>query len=158
MLLSMNSISCSYEYSPKYNNEYPSVEKALGKLDSFERLSFDEEDLLKEYLSSCLFDKNTPFQTSLHYSERTYKIERTVFGKAHKGLFYNYSDRLLGDGWSAGVVSAKSLGLVPQSAAFFEEVLRVFHGAAQLDLQHVILGCNPSNGHSYLIFGYKYWN
>lgn len=100
-------------------------------------------------------DKNTPFNTFLHYSDPTAREERTVFGAAKKGLFYNYDDRLFGEKWSAGIdKAAKSAPL--KSARYFEIALNHFHGVETVDLQHVILGCNMSNGYSYLIFGYTY--
>jgi hypothetical protein len=34
--------------------------------------------------------------------------------------------------------------------------LNHFHDTDKVDLQHVMLGLNRSNGHSYLIFGYTY--
>lgn len=107
-------------------------------------------------LSPIAHDKNTPMQTFLHYSDPTAREERTVFGSRKKGLFYNYSDRLVGKRWEEGCKLATQKGLPLKSAAFYEEVLKHFHDSDDLDLQHVILGCNMSNGYDYLVFGYTY--
>ena len=99
--------------------------------------------------------KKDTINTFLHYSDPTAREERTVFGKAKRGLFYNYDDRLYGDDWTRGVKKAKELSR-PKTAEFYEIALKEFHNAETLDLQHIILGCNMSNGYSYLIFGYTY--
>lgn len=100
-------------------------------------------------------DKNEEFPTFLHYNEPDIS-ERTVFGAAKDGLFYNYSDRLGGDKWHEGLRLAKEQGKKPKTAAYFEVALNHFHSSTDVDLQHVILGVNRSNGFSYLIFGYTY--
>lgn len=101
-------------------------------------------------------DREVPFCTFLHYSDPTTREERTVFGSERKGLFYNYDDRLLGDKWTAGLKIAESQA-VKNSARYFEIALSHFHDKPA-SLEHVILGCNMSNGHSYLVFGYMYWH
>lgn len=101
-------------------------------------------------------DKNQPFETFVHYSDPSSRQERTVFGAAKPGLFYNYSDRLIGDLWDAGCKKAAKKKLKPKTAAFFEVVLNTFHGSKDVNLQHVQLGCNRMSGYSYLIFGYTY--
>jgi len=106
-------------------------------------------------LSFPCFDKNQPFKTDLHYSDPTAGQERTVFGVAKQGLFYNYSDRLCGDEWNKGWEAA-SKEATPRTARFFEIVLNHFHDSKDVNLQHVILGCNRSTGYSYLVFGYTY--
>ena len=100
-------------------------------------------------------DKNTPFKTDLHYSDPTAKEERTVFGAARKGLFYNYSDRLYGDKWSEGLRLAKEKA-GKDTARYFEIALNHFHDTDDVNLEHVILGCNRATGYSYLVFGYTY--
>lgn len=79
-----------------------------------------------------------------------------MFGVEKKGLFYNYSDRLVGDKWDEGWKKAKESGATEKTARFFEIVLNHFHDTEDVDLQHVVLGCNMSNGYCYLIFGYTY--
>lgn len=123
-----------------YNNEYSSFEDYCCK---------------NRPLSPIATLKTERFQTDLHYSDEHAREERTVFGTAKKGLFYNYSDRLFGEQWDAGCKKAK-LESTPGTAAYFEIILKHFHDSDDLDLQHVILGCNMSNGFPYLVFGYTY--
>ena len=106
-------------------------------------------------LAPPCFDKDQPFETNLHYSDPTANQERTVFGAPKKGLFYNYSDRLYGKKWDEGWKLAKEQAAL-QTIHFFEIALNHFHDSDNVDLQHVILGCNRSTGYSYLIFGYTY--
>ena len=106
-------------------------------------------------LSHIITDKDARIETHLHYSDPTAHKERDVFGKAKKGLFYNYSDRLYGKEWSEGWEKALREAQ-PNTARFFEIVLKHFHDSEDLDLQHIILGCNMSNGYDYLVFGYTY--
>lgn len=103
-----------------------------------------------------LFDKNTPMNTFLHYTAEDLR-ERTVFGARKEGLFYNYNDRLTSEEWSKGLeLAAKTKGVEIKSARFYEIALNHFHKTDNVNLQHVILGCNRSNGYSYLVFGYTY--
>lgn len=102
------------------------------------------------------YDKNTEIETFLHYSDPTARQERTVFGAPRQGLFYNYDDRLIGDKWTEGAKAAQeTAGIVVGSARYFEIILSHFHGKP-VSLEHVVLGCNMSNGYSYLVFGYTY--
>ena len=98
--------------------------------------------------------KYAPMQTFLHYSDPTSRQERTVFGAKKEGLCYNYDDRLAGDKWSEGLKRAAAEA-PRDSARYFEIALNHFHGV-NVDLQHVVLGCNVSTGYSYLVFGYTY--
>jgi hypothetical protein len=94
----------------------------------------------------------------MHYSdpEAQEREPITVFGAAKKGLFYNYSDRLLGKEWNEGWDLAKKAGLKLKTARFFEAVLNHFHGTTDVNLQHILLGVNLSSGYDYLVFGYTY--
>ncbi len=100
-------------------------------------------------------DKNEPFRVFMHYTDPDACREVTVFGEERPGLFYNYSDRLYGDLWSEGCKLADTQAK-PKTARYFEIVLNHLHGATDVNLQHVSLGCNRSSGYSYLIFGYTY--
>lgn len=113
---------------------------------------FMDESVCEEFV---LKDKNVKFETFLHYSDPTANRERTVFGKAKEGLFYNYSDRLIGKKWNEGIEKAEKQAK-PSTAKFFEIALNHFHDTTTVDLQHIVLGCNMSNGYCYLIFGYTY--
>lgn len=105
--------------------------------------------------SDVITDKKQPFRTFMHYTDRMAGEEITVFGRHKRGLFYNYDDRLFGDRWIDGLKLAKETA-TPKTAEFYEIALNHFHGVADVDLQHVVLGCNRSNGFSYLVFGYTY--
>jgi hypothetical protein len=107
-------------------------------------------------LDSNITDKDATIQTFLHYSDHTANQERTVFGRKRPGLFYNYDDRLYGEKWNEGCDLAVAAGIKPKTARFYEAVLNHFHDTDTVSLQHVILGCNRSNGYSYLVFGYTY--
>lgn len=101
-------------------------------------------------------DKDQVMETFLHYSDPYATRPRDVFGASKKGLFYNYSDRLDGQVWRRGCEIAVERGLKPNTARYFEAVLNFFHGVDDVDLQHVVLGCNAATGFSYLVFGYTY--
>lgn len=107
--------------------------------------------------------KNKPIRTFLHYSDPRARDQLTVFGKKRDGLHYNYDDRLCqwdGKKWAQGMqLAAKELGIESSSertARYFEIALNHFHDTDTVDLQHIILGCNVSNGYPYLVFGYTY--
>jgi len=101
-------------------------------------------------------DKSAVLDTFLHYSDPTARQERSIFGEARKGLFYNYSDRLYGDEWTRGAKQADEAGHARKTGAWFEAALKGYHDAETLSLEHIIKGCNMSNGYGYLIFGYTY--
>jgi hypothetical protein len=105
----------------------------------------------------ALTDKDTPIRTFMHYSDPEARGDAiTVFGAPKEGLFYNYDDRLIGKEWQEGFELAKKAKLTPKTARFYEAVLNHFHGSTDVNLQHVLLGVNRSNGFSYLVFGYTY--
>lgn len=125
---------------------------------------YDEEILNNRYSLLCkheppnITDKNIPLKTFVHYSDPTSKKEQTVFGKARKGLFYNYDDRIWQQNytkWHDGLKLAATKA-PEKSAKFYEIALAYFHDVEEVNLEHVILGCNQSNGYSYLVFGYTY--
>jgi hypothetical protein len=99
--------------------------------------------------------KDVVFQNWIHYSDPASRKEQTVFGADRPGLSYNYDDRLFGVKWGEGLKLAAEQAQ-PKTARFYEIALNHFHDTDTVDLQHVILGCNRSNGFSYLIFGYTY--
>ena len=106
----------------------------------------------RDHKPAPVLDKNAAIETWRHYSDSRADKEQTVFGSARKGLFYNYDDRLFGDKWIAGLELAKQQA-TPSTARFYEIALSHFHDAP-VDLQHIILGVNRSNGYSCLVFGY----
>jgi hypothetical protein len=103
--------------------------------------------------SAVLRNKNITFRTFLHYNDPQALEELTVFGEEKDGLFYNYDDRLYGKKWNEGLTLAEKQA-AKGSARFYEIALNHFHDTNDVDLQHVILGCNRSSGFSYLVFGY----
>jgi len=117
--------------------------------------TFFNREFQCDYRNPVVTDKSKPFRTFLHYTDPDARKEIDVFGKKKPGLFYNYSDRLFGNKWNEGVALAAEQA-EKDSARFFEIILNHFHGSTDVDLQHVILGCNVSTGYSYLIFGYTY--
>lgn len=100
-------------------------------------------------------DKDVILRTFMHYTDPDAERDVTVFGAARKDLFYNYSDRLYGSKWNEGLELAAKQA-TPKTARFFEIALNHFHDTDDVNLQHIMLGCNRSNGFSYLIFGYTY--
>lgn len=112
--------------------------------------------------NTCRFDsavhnKDEEFRVFMHYSDPEAEGEPiTVFGAPKKGLFYNYSDRLCSKEWNEGWDKALKDGIKPKTAHFFEAVLNHFHNSSDVNLQHVLLGVNRSNGYHYLVFGYTY--
>jgi hypothetical protein len=75
-----------------------------------------------------------------------------------EGLEYNYDDRLsqmLGyDKMAAARREAREKVGNNQSAAYFEQVLRIALDDPTLNLYHILSGVNASSGYSYRAFGY----
>lgn len=92
----------------------------------------------------------------IHYSEPDFGPSVTVWGKNTHGLFHNYADRLPYSRYNAGVKLAKEAGIELHTAAFYEHVLKHVHRADMLDLKHICIEGNKSNGRSILCFGYEY--
>ena len=78
----------------------------------------------------------------------------TVFGDQSENLFYNYSDRLDYEKWKAARAQALNEIGNRDCAAFFELALKLYHDVKSIDLQHIVAGCNLSNGFPWLCFGY----
>lgn len=111
-------------------------------------------------------DKDEPIRTFMHYTEpRENQSGITVFGREENGLFYNYDDRIGHTSCREGgpkffdclgqVVSESGLQTWTNgvTARMIEKSLAMYHGKP-VDLRHVMLGCNLSNGYSWLCFGY----
>ena len=123
----------------------------------------------RERKAPAVLDKNKPIRTFLHYSDPQARETLTVFGETKDGLFYNYDDRLATCGWNPDgkpwheclEIAAGTLAIDPshssqRTARLYELALVLFHKTDTVDLQHILLGCNVSNGFSYLVFGYTY--
>lgn len=119
------------------------------------------DDSRRHAMGCCaLTNKDAHIKTFLHYSDADAHKERTVFGEKKPGLHYNYSDRLSQwnyDGWRKACEQASNTeGVKENTARWFETALRIYHDSDDLDLQHIILGCNMSNGYHYHVYGYTY--
>jgi len=113
-----------------------------------------------EFFASFKFqpvhNKNTPLETMPHYTDKRFEKEQTVFGKAEKGLHYDYSDRL----WQWDHAKAKQASetanashAVNRSARWYEEYLSAYFGKKTI-IKHIVAGVNRSNGYPYCVFGY----
>ena len=112
-------------------------------------------------------NKDQPIRTWMHYTETPIQNTKgiTVFGQSKPSLFYNYSDRIYHTpAYQNGPIFIDCLQTVIKdnnldtwtsgmTARMLETALTKYHNQ-QVDLQHIILGCNMFNGHSYMVFGY----
>lgn len=114
----------------------------------------DYEGFLGKRKPVVITDKTQVIRTFLHYSDSDANKTLTVFGSKKRDLFYNYDDRLIGEKWIEGLKLAEKQA-EKDTARYYEIALSHFHDA-EVDLQHIILGCNRSSGYSYLVFGYTY--
>jgi hypothetical protein len=111
-------------------------------------------------------DKDHLIRTFMHYTDLEARKTLTVFGMEKEGLFYNYDDRLYASSgyptltWAKCLQrAAKKLGIKTseqRTARMYELALCSFHNTDTVDIQHIVVGCNLSNGFSYLVFGYTY--
>lgn len=123
--------------------------------DSYDGCSYQYK---KPSLDCHTTNKKQTIKVDLHYSDPTARTERTVFGNKQDGLHYNYNDRLEQwdySKWRKGLDLAKEKADY-KTAEYYELALKYFHDSDDLDLKHIILGCNMSNGYPYLVFGYTY--
>ncbi len=103
--------------------------------------------------------KHSHIETYLSYNDPD-TSERTVFGVpadspyGHKNLLYVYDDRLDCTKWRSSLEAANCVYSEPNTARFYEIGLSLYYGKP-VNLQHIILGVNRSNGFSYLIFGFE---
>lgn len=107
-------------------------------------------------------DKNAPLPAFLHYSDPNANKVLTIFGNAEKvpaNTVHNYDDRLCQwnyDKFYEGRTIAENSGCVINSARFFEIWLNHYHDTTDVNISCIRVGCNRSNGQSYLIFSYTY--
>ncbi len=101
--------------------------------------------------------KNSLIRTSMHYTDpQARKGAVTVWGEKEEGLHYVYSDRLSqwdSKKWDMAMSTAdrKSTQRTPE---FYEIALSWFFDK-EVQIGHIMLGCNLATGYDYLIFGYK---
>lgn len=93
-------------------------------------------------------------ETTPHYTNPRFQEERTVYGAAEHGLFYNYSDRLEDnrDKHNQAKEAANKSGATLKSARWYQAYLSVYYGY-EVDLKHIVVGINKSNGWYYQVFG-----
>lgn len=101
-------------------------------------------------------DLDAKIRTFMHYTESPSRNMSgiTVFGAASEVLHYNYDDRFEYQKWHAALKEAANKGLNRETARFWQEALSVYH-ERPVKLGHIVLGCNRSNGFSWLCFGYR---
>jgi hypothetical protein len=110
----------------------------------------------REYVYPATFDKNKPLETMPHYTDTRFNKEQTVFGKAEKGLGYDYSDRIWQWDYSKAEEACKiadESGCTQKSCSWYEAYLSHFFGK-KITIKHIIAGVNVSNGYPYCVFGY----
>ncbi len=106
---------------------------------------------------------------SPHYSDMRFRKERTVYLKTGYGLVrglrvdlvkdasYEYSDRLAERDFTrhkSAWEHAMANDLPDRSAHLYEAYLTAYFGEP-VELLHVLVGVNVSNGYPYYIFGYR---
>ena len=105
-----------------------------------------------------IYDLDKTLDTFAHYSDpRFYSGEtKTIFGKEEEGLFYNYDDRLVE--WDAELEKASrkaadvSTNNASNTGKWFQEYLSNYY-KHEVELRHILIEVNVSNGFSYLVFG-----
>lgn len=99
-------------------------------------------------------DKNQKICTYISYRQPV-ELRRgvTVFGEQSDHLCYNYSDRLDCERWNIACDQAAGQIGNRECAAFFELALKLYHDV-DVDLRHIVAGCNLSNGFPWFCFGY----
>jgi hypothetical protein len=92
-----------------------------------------------------------------HYSNDRFKKPQTIFGEEEKGLWYDYSDRLISWYWdNQGVArdKANESGHARNSVNWLEVWMEGLCGK-KVTIHHVVSGVNHSNGYPYFVLGYK---
>ena len=120
------------------------------------------KDYWQNYCHPTTLDKNEPLHTCPHYTDKRFEKEQTVFGEqakspyGHEGLHYDYSDRL----WQWDYEKAKKSveiadqsGAIPKSCKWYEAYLSAYFDCS-IEIKHIVVGVNRSNGYPYSVFGY----
>src|SRR5262245_58528074 len=105
---------------------------------------------------------NHPLPLFAHYTDPRFMGGKTVtvYGQpsgptGNPDLFYNYSDRLWQSDYDLAKESswvATESGATQNSARWLTVFLSHYYGH-RVDLLHVVVGVNVSNGHHYNVFG-----
>jgi hypothetical protein len=92
-----------------------------------------------------------------HYTDNRYQHMQTVYGREHKGLKYDYSDRLRQWDYQkdeSAHAAAKASGAKPRTARYYNAYLSAYFGQPT-EVKHILAGWNVSTGYSYQLFGYR---
>ncbi len=106
-------------------------------------------------------DKNAALPAFLHYSDPNADKILTIFGNPENcptKTIHNYDDRLQSwnyEKFKQATIIAENAKCVRHSARFYEILLSHYHDA-NVNISCIRVGCNRSNGQSYLIFSYNY--
>ena len=102
-------------------------------------------------------NKTYPLRDCPHYSDPEAVKDHTIFGAETGGIGYDYSDRL----WQGDYDKADAAGKIAQasgkpahSCLYYEAYLSAYFGK-DIEICHIVAGCNRSSGCPYLVFGYR---
>jgi len=121
----------------------------------YNNINSSDQDNYYKYKSSVITDMDIILDIYTSYMEPRSKDNRTIFGKTDSSLSYNYDDRILEWDYNKARESYDKAASVarPKTARFYQEMLKNFHDK-EVQLKHIMAGCNRSNGFPYLVFGY----
>lgn len=120
-----------------------------------------------EYRYPSTTDPDKELETAPSYTDHRFNKEQDVFGAKEENLSYDYSDRLVDfdrkeDGEAGGKVrtateAANQSGANPKTQRWYENYLSAYFGEP-VELRHIVVGVNKSNGWYYQVFGYRFKN
>jgi hypothetical protein len=115
------------------------------------------EEIEREYAFSAAQSPSAILVDNPHYTDSRFDKEQTIYGKAQKGLSYDYSDRLWQWDWDKAQnawQSVKDANVNKHTQRGHEMYLSTYFDKP-IELRHIIAGINRSNGYSYLVYGYR---
>ena len=134
----------------------------------FGRRPTDRNDDPNDFAHGCIGDNRNAKLPSCHYSDDRFRHVQTIFGRKLKRTGYDYSDRFsMWDGqrgtnrWKEGHELARAAAERDNcnwaigSVTYHELVLSHFY-EKPVHLDHVLTGFNPSDGYSYLMYGFYF--
>lgn len=110
----------------------------------------------RSYEQPIIRDLDVVLDTYTSYTDPRSRDNRTIFGAEEDGLHYDCDDRLVElDYKKSQEAKAHADGVaIRKTAAWFQTYLSFFYGY-QVEVRHILAGCNRSNGWPYLVFGWK---
>jgi hypothetical protein len=109
-------------------------------------------------LSTTNYEQKLPYA---HYSDSRWDKPQLVFAapdfRRDEDLQWEYDDRLQMwqyEKWLAGARSANEMDLPSHSAAWYQQVLRVYYDDQGLELRWIFKGVYRGNGYQYCVFGF----